>query len=64
MGDQLVGSTVVVGGDGRFFMVDAVHLIIQIAAANGVRASERWTLAELLIAALASRQWSTRASSP
>lgn len=26
----------VVGGDGRFFMKDAIQLIIQIAAANGV----------------------------
>lgn len=29
-------STVVVGGDGRFFMKDAIQLIVQIAAANGV----------------------------
>lgn len=29
-------STLVVGGDGRFFMKDAIQLIVQIAAANGV----------------------------
>ncbi|XP_041912228.1 phosphoglucomutase-1 [Alosa pseudoharengus] len=29
-------STVVVGGDGRFFMKDAIQLIVQIAAANGI----------------------------
>lgn len=30
------GSTVVVGGDGRYFCAQAVDLIIKIAAANGV----------------------------
>lgn len=29
-------ATLVVGGDGRFFMKDAIQLIVQIAAANGV----------------------------
>lgn len=29
-------ACLVVGGDGRFFMKDAIHLIVQIAAANGV----------------------------
>ncbi|XP_063057869.1 phosphoglucomutase-1 [Engraulis encrasicolus] len=29
-------STLVVGGDGRFFMKDAIQLIVQIAAANGI----------------------------
>lgn len=31
------GSTLVVGGDGRFFCTEAVDVIIKIAAANGVR---------------------------
>lgn len=29
-------ATVVVGGDGRFFMKEAIQLIVQISAANGV----------------------------
>lgn len=29
-------ATLVVGGDGRFFMKDAIQLIVQISAANGV----------------------------
>lgn len=31
-------ATLVVGGDGRFYMKDAIQLIVRIAAANGVRA--------------------------
>lgn len=30
------GSTVVVGGDGRFFNTTAIEVIVQMAAANGV----------------------------
>lgn len=30
------GSTLVVGGDGRFLLAQAVNVIIKIAAANGV----------------------------
>ncbi|XP_030851453.1 phosphoglucomutase-1 isoform X2 [Strongylocentrotus purpuratus] len=37
IGDKLAGADLVVGGDGRYFMRQAVHIIIQIAAANGVR---------------------------
>lgn len=33
---EIPGSTLVVGGDGRFFCKDAARLIIQICAANGV----------------------------
>lgn len=36
---SVVGSTLVVGGDGRYFCPQAVDLIIKIAAANGVRFS-------------------------
>lgn len=32
------GSTLVVGGDGRYYCADAVDLIVRMAAANGVRA--------------------------
>ena len=35
-------ATVVVGGDGRFFMKDAIQLIVQIAAANGVSRNRLW----------------------
>ncbi|XP_071952192.1 phosphoglucomutase-1-like [Antedon mediterranea] len=34
--DVVTGSTLVVGGDGRYFMTEAVELITRIAAANGV----------------------------
>ena len=36
LGDKLKGSTLVVGGDGRFFLKQAVEIIIRLAAANGV----------------------------
>lgn len=36
LGDKLNQSTLVVGGDGRFYGKDAVRKIIKIAAANGV----------------------------
>lgn len=36
LGPELEGSTLVVGGDGRFFMVEAVDIIIKMAAANKV----------------------------
>ncbi len=36
VGDKLKGSTLVVGGDGRFGMTIAVEKIIKIAAANQV----------------------------
>lgn len=36
LGDKLKGSSLAVGGDGRFFCREAAHLIIKMAAANGV----------------------------
>ncbi|XP_076462446.1 phosphoglucomutase-1-like [Babylonia areolata] len=36
LGDRLKGSVLIVGGDGRYYMLDAIKIIIQIAAANGV----------------------------
>jgi len=36
LGDQLAGCTLVVGGDGRFYMTQATDIIIKMAAANGV----------------------------
>nr|XP_033324988.1 phosphoglucomutase [Megalopta genalis]XP_033324989.1 phosphoglucomutase [Megalopta genalis]XP_033324990.1 phosphoglucomutase [Megalopta genalis] len=37
LGNQLIGSTLVVGGDGRYYGKEAVGKIIRIAAANGVK---------------------------
>ena len=37
LGDRLKGSTLVVGGDGRYFLKEAIQIIIRIAAAKGVR---------------------------
>lgn len=37
IGDEVVGSVLVVGGDGRYFLKEAVQKIIQIAAGNRVR---------------------------
>lgn len=37
MGDKLIGSTLVVGGDGRYYVKEAVDLIAKISAANKVR---------------------------
>lgn len=36
LGKDKQGSTLVVGGDGRFLCSQAVNIIIKIAAANGV----------------------------
>ena len=36
MGEKLTGSTLVVGGDGRFGTVEAVLKIVKMAAANQV----------------------------
>lgn len=35
-GSRIEGSTLVVGGDGRYFVKDAAKIIINMAAANGV----------------------------
>eukprot|EP00249_Psilotum_nudum_P011138 c22985_g1_i1 orf=320-2071(+) len=35
--EKLKGSTILVSGDGRYFSRDAIQIIIEIAAANGVR---------------------------
>lgn len=34
--DRLKGSTLVVGGDGRYFSKQAIYIIIRMSAANGV----------------------------
>lgn len=34
--DKLAGCTLIVGGDGRYYMKQALDIIVQIAAANGV----------------------------
>lgn len=36
LGEKLQGSTLIVGGDGRYFSKQAINMIIRIAAANGV----------------------------
>ena len=36
LGKKVAGRTLVVGGDGRYFMPDAIKIIIQMAAANDV----------------------------
>lgn len=36
LGDALVGSTLVVGGDGRYFSHQAIEIIIRLCAANKV----------------------------
>lgn len=35
-GKSIIGSTLVVGGDGRYFCKEATELIVKICAANGV----------------------------
>lgn len=40
------GGSLVVGGDGRFFAKDAVQLIVQIAAANGVGGPSGWSVSQ------------------
>lgn len=44
LGDKLFGSTLVVGGDGRYYVKEAVEKIIKIAAANGVSISFKYKL--------------------
>lgn len=35
--EKLKGSTLVVGGDGRYYSKQAIYIIIRMCAANGVR---------------------------
>lgn len=37
LGSNVVNSTIIVGGDGRYHSKRAINTIIRIAAANGVR---------------------------
>jgi phosphoglucomutase len=37
LAEKVVGSTLVVGGDGRYFMKDVADKIVKIAAANRVK---------------------------
>lgn len=37
LGERIVGSTIVVGGDGRYYLKEAISKIVKIAAANRVR---------------------------
>lgn len=41
LGDKIVGSTLVVGGDGRFYGTETTSLIIKMCAANGVNDSHK-----------------------
>jgi phosphoglucomutase len=36
LGDELNGSVLVLGGDGRYYVKDAAKLIVKMCAANGV----------------------------
>lgn len=36
LGDELKGSVLVLGGDGRYYVKDAAKLIVKMCAANGV----------------------------
>jgi hypothetical protein len=36
LGDEVVGKTIGLGGDGRYFNKEAVQIILRIAAGNGV----------------------------
>jgi len=48
LGDKLVGSTLVVGGDGRYFMKEATVKIIQMCAANEVGVTSLILLLQVL----------------
>ena len=37
LGDSLIGSTLVIGGDGRFYSKTAITKIIQVCAGNQVK---------------------------
>lgn len=49
LGDKVKGSTLVVGGDGRYFLRDSIQIIARIAAANGVIKCTHISLAKLRV---------------
>ena len=50
VGEKLNGSTLVIGGDGRFYCTDACRKIIQMCAANGVSISYLYARTRVRIA--------------
>ena len=55
------GSTVVVGGDGRFFNRTAIEVIVQMAAANGVSVTMcmdllSWCVCACMVASVSARK--------
>lgn len=46
LGEKLDGSTLIVGGDGRYFSKQAINIIIRIAAANRVSKTFQYVFVE------------------